>query len=70
MFSTYAKLEKRKKNGDIKPVNVAELLDQVRQTWTDRVAMDGKELRRDLDAAGRTHDVTPTRRWSSRSWAI
>lgn len=40
----YAKLEKRKKNGDIKPVNVAELLDQLRQTWTDRVAHDGKEL--------------------------
>ena len=40
----YAKLEKRKKNGDIKPVKVAELLDQLRQTWTDRVAHDGKEL--------------------------
>jgi signal transduction histidine kinase len=40
----FAKLEKRKKNGDIKPVNVAGLLDQVRQTWTDRVAQDGKEL--------------------------
>jgi signal transduction histidine kinase len=40
----YAKLEKRKKNGDIKPVNVGELLDQVRQTWTDRAGQDGKEL--------------------------
>ena len=40
----YAKLEKRKKNGDIKPVNIADLLEQVRQTWTDRLAQDGKEL--------------------------
>ncbi len=40
----YAKLEKRKKNGDIKPVNVNDLLDQVRQTWAGRVAHDGKEL--------------------------
>jgi signal transduction histidine kinase len=40
----YAKLEKRKKNGDIKPVRVSELMEQLRATWTDRVAQDGKEL--------------------------
>jgi signal transduction histidine kinase len=40
----FAKLEKRSKNGDLKPVKVGELLDQLRSTWTDRVAADGKEL--------------------------
>jgi signal transduction histidine kinase len=40
----FAKLEKRKKNGDVKPVQITDLLDQLRQTWTDRVAVDGKEL--------------------------
>jgi signal transduction histidine kinase len=40
----FAKLEKRRKDGDIKPVNVADLLGHLRQTWTDRVAQDGKEL--------------------------
>ena len=40
----YAKLEKRKKDGDIKPVKVNELMDQLRTTWTDRVGQDGKEL--------------------------
>jgi len=40
----FARLEKRKKNGDIKPVSVASLLDPLRATWTDRVALDGKEL--------------------------
>jgi signal transduction histidine kinase len=40
----FARLEKRRKEGDAKPVAVAELLDQVRQTWADRVATDGKEL--------------------------
>ncbi len=40
----FAKLEKRRKNGDIKPVKVCDLLDQMRATWTDRVAQDGKEL--------------------------
>jgi signal transduction histidine kinase len=40
----YARLEKRRNNGDIKPVKVNELLDQLRHTWTDRVAQDGKEL--------------------------
>jgi signal transduction histidine kinase len=40
----YAKLEKRKKNGDIKPIAMLDLLAQVRQTWTDRISLDGKEL--------------------------
>jgi signal transduction histidine kinase len=40
----FAKLEKRKKNGDIKPVKVCDLMDHFRATWTDRLAHDGKEL--------------------------
>ncbi len=40
----FAKLEKRRKNGDFKPVKVGELLDQLQKTWTDRVGADGKEL--------------------------
>ena len=40
----FAKLEKRRKNGVVKPVKVGDLLGQLRQTWTDRVAQDGKEL--------------------------
>lgn len=40
----FARLEKRRKNGDVKPVKVCELVEQVRGTWTDRVAQDGKEL--------------------------
>ncbi|MBN9119512.1 MAG: hypothetical protein J0I06_10200, partial [Planctomycetes bacterium] len=40
----FARLEKRAKNGDMKPLRVGELVDQLRATWTDRVAADGKEL--------------------------
>jgi len=40
----FAKLEKRRQNGDIQPVRGGDLLGQFRQTWTDRVAHDGKEL--------------------------
>ncbi|HEY1186826.1 MAG TPA: HAMP domain-containing sensor histidine kinase [Gemmata sp.] len=40
----FAKLEKRRKNGDLKPVRIAELLEQVQKTWADRVAADGREL--------------------------
>jgi signal transduction histidine kinase len=40
----FAKLEKRAKNGDMKPIKVGELLEQLKQTWSDRVAADGKEL--------------------------
>lgn len=40
----FAKLEKRAKNGDTKPLKVAELVEQLRSTWSERVAADGKEL--------------------------
>ncbi|MFM8274224.1 MAG: sensor histidine kinase [Gemmata sp.] len=40
----FAKLEKRGTSGALKPANVGELLAQVRQTWAERVATDGKEL--------------------------
>ncbi|AMV28966.1 Aerobic respiration control sensor protein ArcB [Gemmata sp. SH-PL17] len=40
----FAKLEKRRKNGDLKPIKASKLLDQLQQTWADRVAADGKEL--------------------------
>jgi signal transduction histidine kinase len=40
----FARLEKRRKGSDIKPVRVSELIEQLRQTWTDRLAQDGKEL--------------------------
>ena len=40
----FAKLEKRRANGDMKPVRVADLSEQLRQTWADRVAADGKQL--------------------------
>jgi signal transduction histidine kinase len=40
----FARLEKRRKDGDIKPVKVRELVEQLRATWADRVERDGKEL--------------------------
>jgi signal transduction histidine kinase len=40
----FAKLEKRRANGDMKPVKVSDLLDQLRTTWADRLGADGKEL--------------------------
>lgn len=40
----FAKLEKRTKNGDMKPVRVGDLLDNLQQMWTDRVAEDNKQL--------------------------
>ncbi|MBP3957202.1 HAMP domain-containing histidine kinase [Gemmata sp. G18] len=40
----FAKLEKRRKNGDFKPIRAGELLDQLDRTWTERVRADGKEL--------------------------
>ncbi|MDY3555468.1 ATP-binding protein [Gemmata sp. JC717] len=40
----FARLEKRRRNGDLKPVRVAELLDQLKETWADRVAAEGHEL--------------------------
>jgi signal transduction histidine kinase len=40
----FAKLEKRRASGDMKPEKVADLLALLRATWTDRVALDGREL--------------------------
>ncbi len=40
----FAKLEKRRKGSEINPVKIGELIEQLRQTWTDRLAQDGKEL--------------------------
>lgn len=40
----FAKLERRRTTSAIAPVTVASLLDQLRQTWIDRLAQDGKEL--------------------------
>ncbi|MBM3980672.1 MAG: HAMP domain-containing histidine kinase, partial [Planctomycetes bacterium] len=40
----FAKLEKRAKNGDMKPVKVGDLIDALQRTWADRVAADNKEL--------------------------
>ena len=40
----FAKLEKRRAGGDLKPVAVGALLDQLQATWAERVAADGKEL--------------------------
>ncbi|MDB5307298.1 MAG: arcB, partial [Gemmataceae bacterium] len=40
----FARLERRRKGGDVQPVKVADLLEHVRRTWTDRCATDGKEL--------------------------
>jgi signal transduction histidine kinase len=40
----YARLEGRSKGRTLQAANTADLLDQMRRTWTDRVAADGKEL--------------------------
>jgi signal transduction histidine kinase len=40
----FARLEKRTIQAVMAPTVIAELLEQVRQTWTDRCAADGKEL--------------------------
>jgi signal transduction histidine kinase len=40
----FAKLERRSKSRELQPVKAAEMLDAIRQTWSDRVAADGKEL--------------------------
>src|SRR5207248_3158003 len=40
----FARLERRRKGADTKPVKVGELLEQVRQTWTERCKTDDKEL--------------------------
>ena len=40
----FARLEKRTVKAAMQPTNVAGLLDEVRQTWSDRCAADGREL--------------------------
>jgi signal transduction histidine kinase len=40
----FARLEKRRKTRDAKPVRVSELVGQLQQTWADRLAQDGREL--------------------------
>jgi signal transduction histidine kinase len=40
----FAKLERRRKGSDISPVRIGELIEQLRQTWTDRLTQEGKEL--------------------------
>ncbi|WP_439623500.1 sensor histidine kinase [Gemmata sp.] len=40
----FARLERRRKTRDAKPVRVSELVGQLQQTWTDRLAQDGREL--------------------------
>jgi signal transduction histidine kinase len=40
----FAKLEKRRTRGDIQPVRVQDILDQLRATWTDRLAREHKQL--------------------------
>ncbi|MBA4064998.1 MAG: hypothetical protein C0501_15055 [Isosphaera sp.] len=40
----FARLEKRRKGGDVRPVKVSDLLDPLRATWADRVAQDGRDL--------------------------
>jgi len=40
----FARLERRRKGGRTTAVTVADLLGQLRQTWTDRCGTDGKEL--------------------------
>lgn len=40
----YARLERRRKGRDLHAVQAADIIEQVRRTWSDRVAPDGKEL--------------------------
>lgn len=40
----FAKLERSRKGRELQRVSAADLVDTARQTWTDRVAADGKEL--------------------------
>lgn len=40
----FARLERRRKGQDVRPVRLADLLEHVRRTWTDRCGADGKEL--------------------------
>jgi signal transduction histidine kinase len=54
----FAKLEKRARNGDLKPVPVGDLIDQLRRTWTDRLAADGREFVVVSTVASQTDVVT------------
>ena len=40
----YARLERRRKGRDLHAVKAADIIEQVRRTWFDRVAPDGKQL--------------------------
>jgi signal transduction histidine kinase len=40
----FARLEKRRTNSDVKPVSVISLVGQLRDTWTDRLAREEREL--------------------------
>ncbi len=40
----FARLEKRSVQATLQPTNVSELLDQIRQTWSDRCLAEGKDL--------------------------
>ncbi len=40
----YARLERRRKGRDLHAVKAADIIEQVRRTWSDRVAPDGKQL--------------------------
>jgi signal transduction histidine kinase len=40
----FARLEKRSVEANMQPTGVADLLEEVRRTWADRLAADGKEL--------------------------
>jgi signal transduction histidine kinase len=40
----FAKLERRRKGSTLQSASAADLLDQIRRTWTERLAADGKDL--------------------------
>ncbi len=40
----FARLEKRRKDCDVKPVPINDLVEQLRQTWADRLTQEGREL--------------------------
>jgi signal transduction histidine kinase len=40
----FARLEKRRKDSDVKPFLINDLVEQLRQTWVDRLSQEGREL--------------------------
>lgn len=40
----FARLEKRRKDGNITPVKMTDLIEQLRQTWSNRLTQEGREL--------------------------